>query len=107
MKKTVAYFTAGYRGKRERGEYYFWTAESKHGSTSGRALTHLPKEERFERLKGELPRTKRGEVRAAYRRHWKIIHSIKRIRASTPYEVARWLASHKEDAVFLKRLEFK
>lgn len=108
---TVAHFSSGQRGPKERGIYLFWTAifsvgRAKRSGVSGRALAGLSAGERFRRIKKEMRSAASKEDRAAYSRMWRDLQRVVEVRPSKPAEVARWLSTHPEDATFLKRLEF-
>jgi len=115
---TICSFGAGARGKKERGDYAFWTAVlSKRfvkgkgkESTSisqifGRSHLLLSPGDRFDRMKREMRIARTKDDRAIYRMFWNDVlkkgGNIKYIRPCTLQEMNRWLETHEKDSVSL------
>lgn len=111
--RTIVEFTSGENGPQEAGRYCFWClyGEDEFGpwTCSGRALDSLPPEDRFERFAKERLREFGGSNlhnsaadRAAYEAMWRRLPSAKGMRAATYREVAHWMATHMEDAIYAR-----
>jgi len=95
---SLVQFSAGAHGRREAGEFLFWTAvlRKRRGAKKriwGRAYACLSPGDRFDRLKRE------------HRRLWAQLLSrgrnIRHIRPSTLAEIIRWMQTHAADARFV------
>lgn len=106
-------FFGGAHGRKERGDYCFWTAVLKERvagkrKLTGRALAYLPPNERFERIALDMQVAPSAEDRKVYEMLWKRLlkkgANIKCIRPSTAKEIRNWLDTHPEDAEHAARL---
>src|SRR5882757_4882545 len=83
--RSVAHFTSGEHGKKEKGDYYFWTAygKDKFGDwkTTGRATIDLPPPDRFLRTKRESKTVKNVDDRRIYAALYRRLLTIHGIRA--------------------------
>jgi hypothetical protein len=109
---TIATFKSGQHGKRERGDFFFWTAVIKNrkypkNRIIGRAYALHNPGDRFDRMNKErLHASSKGD-RKAYQKMWDVIgggKNLKHIRPATKKEVKRWADSHKSDAKYISRL---
>lgn len=102
----MAYFTSGEHGKKEAGDYFFWTAygEDKFGDwkTTGRATINLPPPDRFLRTKRESKTVKNVDDRRIYAALYRRLLTIHGIRAATYREIANWISTHKSDAKYIR-----
>lgn len=102
---SIVRFSSGVHGKKERGDFLFWTAVRKDKRwTVGRAHWSLPAGDRFDRMKREMQNARTAEDRIAYARMWKEMgggKNIAYIRPATAAEVNRWIATHESDAKFI------
>ena len=108
---TLVTFWAGEHGRKDCGEYAFWTARLKHpvvrttGGRSrrviGRALVGHSAGDRFDRMSREMRTAKSKEAREANRELWERIlrkgQNVAYVRPSTLAEVRRWADSHESD----------
>jgi len=111
---TIVQFSAGVHGKRERGDYCFWTARLKKPAKGaragkrqliGRAYAWLPPGDRFARMERESSgKTDASEYHYLWHSFLKRGQNIQYIRPSTRAEVQRWIDSHLSDAKFIKRI---
>lgn len=105
---TIVQFAGGEHGKREAGDFAFWTLRLKHQVAGerakknwliGRASVYLPPGERFCRIQGEANGKRAAKT---YSYLWDTFiergANIAYIRPSTLREVNRWFATHKSDA---------
>jgi hypothetical protein len=102
-------FSGGAHGRKERGDYCFWTAVCKKPvdgkrKLTARALAYLPPGERFERIERDMQVAPSAEDRVVYRMLWHRLlregANIKYIRPSTAKEIRGWLKTHPEDAMY-------
>mgnify|MGYP001577503063 FL=1 len=112
---TLGTATGGAHGKKEAGDYAFWTAVLKEprycdlntGSlkrttkVTARALAWLPAGDRFYRMSVEMV-----TIDSAYRTLWEGVlgqgRNIAYIRPATVHEVRRWAMTHLDDKKRLK-----
>lgn len=100
---SIVTFSAGRKGKREAGDFAFWTAvvDRRKGVDRGviaRASLYYPPGERFDRMNRERKKE------PAYNKTWTFFgggKKIKYIRPSTGKEIFRWMKSHREDSRFV------
>ena len=108
--RTVAVFSAGRAGPSEKGIYHFWTAvcidKKRTKEICGRNLIKLDAGERFRRIGKETKSASTAAVRRAYKKSWTVLQGIVYVRPTTVMEASRWLATHEEDAIYLKSLKF-
>ena len=110
---SLAVATCGKHGKRESGDYAFWTAVLKipvlvtsNGKTCskvfGRSLAWMPAGDRFDRMNRGRVSDKNSWARSVYGMLWNKVlrqgRNIKYIRPSTRKEIGKWLYSHHDDA---------
>lgn len=115
---TILKFSSGEHGKKEMGEFAFWTAVLKKKRRSkdrkrwirrvtGRAQVGYSAGDRFDRTRFESKTARDQETRDAYHHLWYPVmgsgKNIAYIRPSTLREVRRWLAGHTKDAPFRAR----
>jgi len=100
--RSIVHFVSGARGKKEAGDYAFWTAygEDRYGDwkTTGRARVELPPTDRFTRMAREMRTVKSASDRRIYAALYRRLRSIRGLRAATYREVCAWMTSHKTDA---------
>jgi len=108
--RSVAIFSAGRKGPQEKGRYHFWTAiclqDKEERAITGRALHNLDSGERFRRMERESKTSKLSADRKAYARLWKTLRFVLYVRPANVREVTNWLASHIDDAPYLKSMRF-
>jgi hypothetical protein len=109
---SIVTFRGGAHGKKERGDFCFWTAVLKRPYNGkrkliGRAYAFLDPGDRFDRMQYEMMIAATPEDRAAYREMWehrlKGGNNIDYIRPSTKREIERWLKTHRADANYVER----
>lgn len=111
---TIVQFYGGEHGKREAGDFCFWTLRLKHTVAGeragkrwliGRASVYLPPGERFCRIEREATNSRAALV---YRYLWdKYLlrgANVEYIRPSTVAEVQRWFATHGKDKKYAYRV---
>jgi hypothetical protein len=110
---SIGSFSAGAHGKKEKGDYCFWTAifrKNVDGKNAlfGRSRAALPPTDRFDRMKKELVSAKSKSDRKIYKQFWMSLlkrgGNVKYVRPAKLSEVKRWLKSHKNDGKHLKKL---
>ena len=115
---TLVTFWSGEHGKRDCGEYAFWTALLRRPveverrlrrRIFGRALVGEPVGDRFDRMQLEARSLKqRPAARKAYRVSWERVlregRNVKFVRPSTLKEVKRWMESHESDAEYASNI---
>lgn len=100
-------FTAGARGKHERGVFLFWTAVLEKGpykgrsKVFGRARSTLSPGDRFRRTQKEITTAETASDRKAYARIWEKLAYVKYVRPSNKTEIIEWMRTHKEDSCFV------
>jgi hypothetical protein len=117
---SIVTFWSGEHGKKEQGDYAFWTAVLAEPVTfeipadvgkprrtttmrriTGRAQVGYPAGDRFDRMKREMRTANSLSVRRAYRQMWVRAvakgKNIRFIRPATWPEIARWLKVHDKD----------
>lgn len=110
---SIVSFRAGEHGKKERGDFHFWTAVFKKPiggkkKIFGRAFAALPPGDRFDRMKIECKTAIPVEDRKIYRKYWSEYlmkgANIKYVRPSTLKEIKKWRKSHLSDEKHIFRL---
>ena len=107
---TIVTMSGGEHGRRERGDFCFWTAvlaepvrmDGKlRKKIFGRAHVSLSAGDRFDRMKREMKKSRAKETYAFF---WNNLlrggDNIKFIRPSTAGEVKMWLKTHEKDAKY-------
>ena len=108
--RSVGVFSAGRKGEREKGTYYFWTAiclqNKETRGITGRAMKNLEAGERFRRMFKEAKTAETSANRKAYKKLCKLLQIVLYVRPANVKEVTNWLTGHGDDAVHLKSLRF-
>lgn len=112
---TIVQFAGGEHGKRERGDFCFWTIRIKRtvpGERAGkrqligRASVYLPPGERFCRIEREAKNGGRAAKTYAYlwEKFMQRGRNVQYIRPSTLTEVKRWFSTHGKDMKYAYRV---
>jgi hypothetical protein len=104
--RSTVHFLSGEHGKKEAGDYLFWTAygEDRFGDwkITGRSRISLPAPDRFTRMERERRLAKDAKDRRLYGKMYQRLTSIGGIRAATYREVGSWISTHESDAKFIR-----